>query len=355
MKVYYLLILNMFLLFGVNYQINVRHTGSSKQQLIQNGIKILVVSILALVAGLRYNVGTDYYNYYISYEFFKTSPLVLNDEPGIKIIARIASYIFDEPATMMFLAAVITVVLMTVTIIQNSDIYWISIILYIFLGCWHGCFNGVRQYLAAAILFAGHHLIKEKNFFKWCVIVFFASMFHITAIVGILFYFFSKTKISIKQVVISFIVIYFGIQAYDLVFNFIGFLKSETFDFEGVGAGYLTNSINLFRILVAWVPVLFFWIFNKYYDKENDKFRFYMNMTFLHAILMTAAMNSTYLGRVGIYTGIYNTLTWPLLIDKVESRSKKILIGIMMIFYFLYWRTEAMGPSLNNFQWIFQR
>lgn len=355
MRVYYLVILCMVLLFGVNHQMNLMNNNTYKLHFPQKCIVVLIVSILAIVAGLRYNVGTDYHNYYVSYDLFKTVPLELTNEPGIKVIARVSSIIYDDPGTMMFLTAVITVVLMTITIIKNSDCYWMSILLFVFLGCWHGCFNGVRQYLAAAILFAGHYLIKEEKFCKWCIIVFLASMFHITAVVGILFYFFPKTQISIKQVLVNIIAIYLGMQAYDFIFNFIGFLKNETFDFTGVGSGYLTNSINSFRILVAWIPVVFFWVFNKYYNKENDKFRFYMNMTFLHALLMTAAMNSTYLGRVGIYTGIYNTLTWPLLIDEVETRSKRILIIIMLIFYFLYWKTEAMGPSLSDFKWIFQR
>lgn len=184
---------------------------------------------------------------------------------------------------------------------------------------------------------------------------FLASMCHITAVIGIVFYFFPKTKISVKQIILSILLIYIGLQAYDRIFNFIGFLKSDTFDFNGVGSGYLTNTISPFRIAVAWVPVIFFWVFYNHYDKEDKKFQFYMNMSLLHAVFMTAAINSAYLGRVGIYTGVYNTLTWPLLIKQVEPRSQRLLIGVMLVLYFLYWRTEATGPTLVNFQWLFQR
>ena len=40
--------------------------------------------------------------------------------------------------------------------------------LYIFIGAWHGSFNGMRQYLAAAILFSGHRFIKERKFKEYC-------------------------------------------------------------------------------------------------------------------------------------------------------------------------------------------
>lgn len=355
MIVYYTVIISICVLAMIDFQTSNEHCYVMGYRKMQKWIASIIIVILSLVAGLRYNVGTDYHNYYVSYNDFKNVSLQLNDEPGIKVIARIASFIYDDPGTMMFLAAVITVILLTVTIVRNSEMCWLSLMLYVLLCCWHGCFNGVRQYLAAAILFAGHYFIKEKKLVFWCMVVFVASMFHVTAVIGLVFYFFPRIKISFKQIVLSIIFIYIGMQAYDRIFGFIGFLKSDTFDFVGQGSGYLTNSISPFRILVAWVPVIFFWIFNRYYNKEEEKFKFYINMSLLHAIFMTAAINSTYLGRIGIYTGVYNTLTWPLLIKKVEPRSQKILIIIMLFFYFLYWHTEASGSTLVNFRWIFQR
>lgn len=319
-------------------------------------ITMLLISIfLATVAGLRYGVGTDYFGYYKRYELLKSSPMLFYDEPAINIIARVASYIFDDPATMMFLAAFITVVLITKTIYKNSDIYALSILLYIFMGYWHGCFNGVRQYLATAILFAGHSYIKERKFGKWCLVVCMASLCHITAVIGIFFYFYPQIKISMKNILVSTCVAFVGMNLYDYIFDMIEFLKNDTLDLTGQGASYLTNSINPLRIAVAWIPVIFFMFFRKYYDKNDDKFHFYMNMTILHAIFMTTAIKSTYLGRIEIYTGLYNTITWPLLLRKVEPSSKKIMVLFMLIGYAIYWCFEISGESLVDFQWIFLR
>lgn len=354
MIVYYTVIASLFLLAANDRLLsnNSKSSGERKPNIIT---RILMVTALFCVAGLRYNVGTDYYNYYASYDFFKTAPLSINDEPAIKIVARIAEQIYDAPGTMIFLAAAFTVILMTVTIIKNSDMYWFSIILYVFLGLWHGCFNGVRQYMAAAVLFAGHRFIKDKKFVPWCIVVFLATMCHVTAIIGILFYFYPKLKISVKNILISIIAALIGINLYDRIFDAISFLKSDSFDFEGVGSGYLLNSINPLRIIVAWVPITFFWIFRKYYNLTDGKFKFYMNMSMLHAVLMTTAMNSTYLGRVGIYTGIYNTITWPILLKKAEPTTKRALIVLMLLLYGVYWYVEASGETLAQFQWIFQR
>ena len=219
MIIYYTVIISMFTLAAIDLKTSNDSCYYMGYRKMQKWTAFFMIAILALVAGLRYNVGTDYYNYYTGYYYFKTASLQLNDEPGIKIIAKLASLLYDDPGMMMFLAAVITVVLMTVTIVRNSEMGWISIMLYIFLCCWHGCFNGVRQYLAAAVLFAGHCFIKKRKLVYWCIVVFIASMFHITAVVGLIFYFFPQIKISLKQVVLSVTLIYIGTRAYDFWFH----------------------------------------------------------------------------------------------------------------------------------------
>lgn len=353
MAVYFCVIAGLLALIFANESMG--HRTINGNSVANKGIEFCMIALLALVAGLRYNVGSDYSFYYSNYDWYKTAPLELLDEPGINIIARLSSIIYDDPATMMLIAAVVTVTLMTVTIFRNSDCYWLSILLYVFLCFWHGCFNGVRQYLASAVLFAGHSFIRERKLWKWLLIVFIASLFHITGVIGILFYFVPKFKASIESLVIALAAAFVGIRAYDKIFNLIGFLKDDTFEFTGAGATYLVNSIKPARIAVAWVPVIFFFVFKKYYDVDNEKVHFYTNMTLLNATLMTMAMNSAYLGRVGIYTGIYNTITWPILMKKVSPKSQRVLILVMLVLYAIYWSTEARGVDLVNFHWIFER
>ncbi len=318
-------------------------------------VSFLIVAILVLVAGLRYKVGADYVYYYTSYEGFKRAELNIFEEPGFKFLARLSEKIYDDPATWLFIAAFITVGFMAVTVIRNSEMYWLSILLYIFLGEWSGCFNGIRQYLAIAVLFAGHCFIKEKKLWHWLLVVFIAMLFHITAIIGIIFYFYPRIKLSVKNIFLSVLLVFVGIQAYDKIFALISFIKQDELILEGEGATYILNSINPLRIAVAWIPVIFFLIFMKYYNINQKKIRFYMNMSILNACFMTVAMNSAYLGRIGGYTNIYNTIVWPLLLQKIEKRSRKLLICLILLCYMIYWLAEMSKEDLAVFMWIFQR
>lgn len=356
MVVYFSVILGLCICFVINsYYFHQKNAHIAQCETPIKTISILIVAILALVAGLRYKVGADFEYYYSNYNYFKEVELNLFDEPGLKILARLAKYIYDDPATLIFISAVITVSLMVITILRNSELYWISILLYVFLGEWSGCFNGIRQYLAVAVLFAGHHYIKEKKLCKWLLIVAIAMLFHITAIIGVLFYFYPRIKLSLRNIILSIMVAFVGIRVYDRIFAFIGFIKQETLILEGEQATYILNSINPLRIAVAWVPVVFFLLFMRYYDVKQDKFRFYMNMSVLNACFMTAAVNSAYLGRVGSYTNVYVTLVWSLLLKKVKKQSRVILIILMILFYMLYWIAEMSKEDLAVFTWIFQR
>ncbi len=312
---------------------------------------VLIALILVCVAGLRYNVGSDYYFYYNNYDFYTTSDLVLDDEPMYKLLARISAVIYKDPASLMFLCAAVTIGFMLVPIYNNSVMPLLSVMLFLFLGTWHGTFNGIRQYLAAAVLFAGHRFIKEKNFWKWCLVVLVAYLCHVTAAVAIIFYPFAQSKISVKQLFISIVLIIAGLFAYDYIFELVGFLKDDPIEFNH----YITNSIKILRIAVTWVPVVFFLIQRQRYDVEDTDFRCYFNLSLLNAVAMSVASQSAYLGRIGIYLNIYNTLAWPLLIKPLDKRNKRVTLYIMIPLYIIYWSVELSGVDLRNFTWIFER
>ncbi len=96
MSVYYMVIVSMILLVAIDMKIKENGSAILADSKPHRLVVFVMISILALVAGLRYNVGTDYSNYYNSYNYFKVESLALNDEPGIKVIARIAKIIYDD-------------------------------------------------------------------------------------------------------------------------------------------------------------------------------------------------------------------------------------------------------------------
>ncbi|MBR2883984.1 MAG: EpsG family protein [Clostridia bacterium] len=314
---------------------------------------IFIVGVLVFVAGFRYYVGTDYGAYYGQYLRFANSfweSLKNFDEPGYGLIALISLKLNLGGEGAIFIAAALTNIIFLITIYKNTDMLFPATLFYIFLGCWHGGFNGVRQYLASAIIFSGLRFIKERKFWKYALVVFIAFLFHGSAIMMIFPYFVVYNKISFKNIAfligLSLIILF----SFSEVLEFTGFLLQEDLSDEGE---YLTNSVNTFRILVAIAPALFFlFLYQKRTITKEQQFWF--NMLILNGIVMFATSNSTYLARVGIYTVPFSTIGIPELIKGSNIKQKKAVTIIILVAFAAFWLYElSNSDGLNNFRFIF--
>ena len=317
-------------------------------------ILFAIGAILIMVAGLRYNVGADYLQYAANYRAYYMSDLEILGEPGIRIVAKIAHASIDHFGMMFLLASVITIGCYYWSILTNSPYFIISILLFILLGCWHESFNSVRQSLAAGILFLGHTSIKEKKIVKWIIVCCVASLFHISAIIFVFLYFLPVKRVTFKYIIIFSVCAFFMLNQYEHIWELISFLQGEEFLVDI----YSQSRINVLRILVAWVPTLFYLVFQKIYILQDERYKtqlhFYLSFSILNACIMMSAMNSAYLGRMGIYMELYNTLCWAYLLKPLtKNRGNIVFFVIFFLVYGIYWYAEVSGEYLANFQWIF--
>ncbi len=312
----------------------------------------LLALTLMLVAGFRYRVGVDYMGYYrwkvgSWSEVFQD--IVRFQEGGFSFLAKLSRTIYDHGQTLLFVSAVITIGLYTWTIYKFSSSYLLSILLYLFLGHWQGSFNGVRQYLAAAILFAGHRLILDRKLWQYSIVVLAASLFHVSAIVMFFPYFLLNRKANIQQLVlltVGAIVIRFS---YGFVFSLIGSLKDKTMD---VTDSYFINGVNVFRILTAFIPVMIYLVLCRKNDLSREQ-NFYVNALFFHAFSMFASMGSTYLGRVGIFTGAMVIIGYGYLFSLIEDvRSRNITFFFVLTVLLGYWLFSINAEGIGRFHWI---
>lgn len=314
---------------------------------------IICIIILATVGGLRYYVGTDYGVYYHGYPKYIESfmeRIQTWDEPGIAIIAKVVSLVYNDPGAFMFVNTAITVFLFGITIARYTDDFFFVIMLYIFTSCWSGCFNGVRQYLAAAILFAGHRLIFNRKFIKYCIVVFLAASFHISALIMLPMYFLITENLDIKKIVFIMASGVALIFSYDFMFELVGIIKDTEADFTDA---YSQHQINPLRVFIALSPILlyFFLVLQKrtFSGEEN----FYMGFIFVRAATIIATKNSAYLNRVGLYFDPFASLSLLFLVKKFDKNQQLIIKAVIIILYAITWL--LVDASKINWYWVFDR
>lgn len=315
----------------------------------------LFAAFLILISGLRFG-GGDYFAYYHSYEYFAnhlTDDIKTLSEPGFDIICWLAFRFSKDPAAMFVLASLITVGLSMIVIYKQTDRLLMASLLFLFLGCWHGSLNAVRQCVAAAIVFCGIGFLREKKLIKYAVLVFVAFLFHKSALIMILPFFIARNRITRQNVILLIVGSLVVLYSYSYVYNFTETIldKSLSGDMD-----YLSKSVNPFRVLVAIVPSIYFLI--GYERDEPDSLSdFYMNLLLIHSSIMLMSSGSAYYARIGIYTAPFCCIAIPELSRRKKQKNNHVWEIVIMLFFLLYWIYDisAFHFSSVTYDFIWQR
>lgn len=348
MTVYILTIFSVLLFGMIDAKINHEQKWSFS--------RFLILAILVCVSGFRYQVGTDYGAYAGGFPRYFHEPLFENasglfGEPGIRILAKVIGLMYFDYAIFIFACSLITVGLYITTLSKVSDKFWLSVLLFIFIGSWAVSFNAVRQCLAASIIFAGHKYIYDRKFFKWCIIVFLAMLFHTSALFCIIFYFIPVKQMKPWGLLIMIAIAASGSLLYDYLFSARAILKD--YAINETGMIYATRSVNILRIVIAWVPVVLYLIFLRTISAKNSKFSFYMNLTIINAVVATVTKDSAVFFRLGIYSQIFLAISWPMILSYFPKQIKTLATFGLLAVYFI-WFFYELGNNVN-FNWIFDR
>ncbi len=310
---------------------------------------------LVFVSGLRYKVGTDYWTYYNGYNGYINRlfhSIVSLDEPGYGILAWIATRFVNDGAAVIFVSALVTISLPLTVIYKNTKNLSVALALFVLMGFWHGSFNGVRQYLAASVLFCGYNYLKEKQLLKYFLVVCIAFLFHRSAIVMLFLYPVVHRKINQVNILLSAAVLAVFSFYSRSMFSVAGWIMEKQYSLNN---GYTSHQVNIIRVVAACIPAIIFLVL--YWGEElSDSETFYLNLLIVHAAIRLFTMNSALLYRVGIYTTAFAVIAIAELLEGLHDSNRKIVTaGILAMYFGMWWYELAGTSSLNYFQWIWQR
>ncbi|MPM97976.1 Transmembrane protein EpsG [bioreactor metagenome] len=306
---------------------------------------------LVVVSGFRYKSGTDFATYTENFQYLnmkkdtdtQTQGNAENQSQegdiGFDILCQHLYKISTDPQIMFFATALITNVLIVLVLMKYSSRFELSIWLYITTFVYYSTFNGLRQWMAAAILFAGtKYLLKERSFIKYLPIALFASLFHKSALVMIPIYFFINSKTFSKRNLLMVLGFMFAVFAYS---KFLPILANVL---EGTQyAHYVqifetdTNGINPLRLAVYFAPIgmacFFYKQFNPKKDIQVDRL---LNLCIIGFFVMFMALRQVFFARLIFYFDLYYLLLIPRLIDIGDKPFKRFLYYSISVGYFAF-------------------
>ncbi len=314
----------------------------------------IIIATLTITAGCRFYVGTDYYNYIKlyneDYSQRRWLDLLNIDEPLFPLIGKLSHDLFDSYFPMFLTASIITVGFTLYSSFKETTDFIFVTLLYIFAGGWTGSFNGVRQYIAIAIVFMGRKYILERKFWHFLLICFIAFLAHKSALFCVFIYFLYSEKFTAKRLILITLIAVIISRSYETMFDFIGWINDEEF----VADNYALRSVNVLRILVGCAPAILaiYYGFTKKYKKEQV---FYAYMLVINATMQVATGDSAYLARLALYTGAFIPLGLSSVLKSGDLRFNKIFKIIIVMLYAAFWLYEVLiTTNLREFTWIFK-
>lgn len=311
----------------------------------------IIILPLILMAGLRSGAGYADTNAYIS--VYNSMPVNLPDiwayadrigkDKAFYLFVGLIKRIFGESYhPFLLIVAIIQGISLRNFYRKYSEYYLLSLTLFVLAGEYLGwMMNGIRQFLAVAIVYLGIDYLIEKKLIKFILIVTIASLFHGTALIMIPIAFVVQGKSwNIRTLGVMGGAI-FAIFATSRFTGLMSAMLEDTVYSANLIEMQLQQGTNPLRVAVYCLPaILSFLLRGKIEEENNNVLDIAVNMSIITAAisLIGMATSGIMLGRLPIYTALFSYILLPyeldLLFGRENSRIPKV---IMVIFYFLFY------------------
>lgn len=301
---------------------------------------------LVLVSGLRSNIGDTYfYKHAFEVSQFTWEYILSQKDIGFGILQMVLkNYVSEDPQVLLFTTALLTNTLIFLVLYKYSRMLELSLYVYIAGGLFLISMNGIRQLLAAAIIFTATKYLIDGNWVKYFAIVIIASFFHQSALILLPIYFLVRSKAWSKSTVVLIIFALIIVVGFD---QFTSFLFSAIEDTQyGHYKDFAEGGANILRVVVEMVPIIIAYLGR---DKLREIFPdsdVIVNMALLGLVFMLISTQNWIFARFSIYFSLYQLILISWIVRLFEKKDRKIIYLGIVSCYFLYYFYESV-ISLN--------
>lgn len=349
---------------------------SEKNKLLFYALMAAAILIPSILGGLRYGIGTDYFERYLP-DFLKIESDITAStkvEVGFEFISRVVVFFGLGFQWMLFVVQLLTNGLVFSTIIRYKKSLQPELASLIYMLLYYQCsYNLVRQCLSMAIIFFAIRYIEEKSLLKYVLFCVLAATIHTTAIIAVPLYFIFNVWTKSKYKYIKWILyaaLAFIIFNFSVVFDFMNRYLSlnyyerymPTSSIEGISLYFF---FKWFLYLVPGMVLMYY----KYHGKDKDdpffqKFSFFLAFTVCGFLFsLTSYMGSRALFRLSYYFNMGLVILLPLecegtkLFLKLPGKNRRVnlmtlySLAVMIVVWYYEYFIRLQGETVP-FQWV---
>jgi len=296
---------------------------------------------LMLVSGLRNNIG-DTYLYMHAYEVnaYSWDTFYMEKDMGFVVLQLLLKQISEDPQILIFTTAFVTNMLIAIVLYKYARLYELSMYVYITSGAFTVSMNGLRQFLAAAIIFAATKALFEGRWKTYFAVVLFASLLHQSALIMIPIYFLVRRKawtLSSFALISTAVLIVAGFDYFsELIFTMLqGTQYGHYNEFQEGGASFI-------RVLVTGVPLVIAYLGREKLRAIFPKSDIIVNMSLVSMVLMIISTQNWIFARMTIFFNLYSLILIGWLVKLFREKEQNFVYLCLLAFYFLFYFIESV-------------
>lgn len=323
--------------FGIKYHMLVNRRNTKRICL------IITIIVPALIAGLRYNVGTDYLMYEKSYYAIATGKSIgryVDFEIGYYAINKLIYVLNGEFWMVMFIMQFFTMFFIYKAIKNESNFIDSGFAMLTYMCFYYlSSLNLVRQSLAIAICIYAITCINRKPLYYFFIFIGIATLFHKSSLVclGILlvkfiFENYKKRWLHLLLFVVLLLLVFNRNIIGKLVGSFFGKYYENYFTMDVDGSGGFVNYV------LRLTPFIFSFYIGLKKLLHNRQYSLYFNLWISGCILgLLGRLTATYVDRVAYFFTYLSFLLIAYVVNNISSYNKNFIKCGMIIFMFVMW------------------
>lgn len=308
---------------------------------------VFSVMILTMLMALRSDVGTDYRNYIMMFNYYRTHdwniwnyPKVVKVESGFIVLTKILSGIFSNQGIWICLTILFFVCCM-LAFGEYKDKRKFSLTLgyiYLLVFFYSSSFNIFRQMLAFSICLYGMKYLFSNDK-KYFITVFLAAGIHYSSLIVLVFWFLwdhknnkmisKQTQKRILFIALLVAILYKPVLNQLLQIPFLSFLQRYSYVLnENRGGNRTFILFVLFTIVVV--------ILQEYLKKIDFRNEFYIFLIYLNLIIGIAALSSKYIYRLNMYFQMGYLTLFPYIPSCFDKKTRVLVKSAMVLVAVIY-------------------
>lgn len=317
-------------------------SARAKNKIIRSFAFLFTLLIPSFVAGIRYGIGTDYFNYKFIFEKIKYGYEV-RPEIGYKLINHMVAISGGNIQHVFFIVSFLTILFVYLTLSDHKEKISVGLGMLVFMLIYYQLsYNAVRHVLAMSIGLYSVKYIFKRRFFKYTIFILLAMSFHLSSVLMFPFYYIYKLigvkKRAILKTLFFISVVLFMIN-YDKILYFI-INKIPAIEYYSI---YLKTKDNVsfgFGIFILNIPyILPGLIYYNQLKEYDDRFIFYYELLLVGFLLkFMSYFAADYISRVSDIFFISIIIIIPYYFKILKRRKNLVVLNIFLIaFLFFMW------------------